>query len=611
MNKQHKLRSATTTEGRRMAGARSLWRATGMKEEQIGKPIIAIVNSFTQFVPGHTHLHEIGQSVKEKIEALGCFAAEFNTIAIDDGIAMGHDGMLYSLPSRDLIADSVEYMINAHKADAMICISNCDKITPGMLMASMRLNIPTVFVSGGPMEAGRHGNEKYDLVDAIVKAADESIADEKVAIIEQEACPTCGSCSGMFTANSMNCLNEAIGMALPGNGTIVATHKNRLKLFEKAAQQIVKITHEYYFEGNDKILPRSVATREAFMNAMSLDIAMGGSTNTILHILAIANEAGVNFTMSDIDKLSRKIPVLCKVSPNSDKYYIEDVNRAGGILGIMAELAKGGLLNTNVNRVDGHTLAQALEIYDITNNNAIQEAFDIYSSAPAGIKNLKMGSQGVTFKELDTSRNTGCIRNIENCYNKDGGLAVLFGNIASRGCVVKTAGVDESIFLFEGAAKVFESQDDAIEGILNEKVVKGDVVVIRYEGPKGGPGMQEMLYPTSYIKSKGLGKDCALITDGRFSGGTSGLSIGHISPEAAAGGEIGLVRDGDTIEINIPERTINVLIPDEELNARKTEENKRGKQAFTPVDRDRKVSKALQAYAKMVTSADTGAVREI
>lgn len=606
-----KLRSATTTEGRRMAGARSLWRAAGMKEEQIGKPIIAIVNSFTQFVPGHTHLHEIGQVVKGIIEKQGCFAAEFNTIAIDDGIAMGHDGMLYSLPSRDLIADSVEYMVNGHTADAMVCISNCDKITPGMLMATMRLNIPTIFVSGGPMEAGKVGNKKYDLVDAMVMAADDNISDSEISVVEQEACPTCGSCSGMFTANSMNCLNEALGLALPGNGTIVATHKNRSKLFEKAAEQIVKITKQHYFEGNDAVLPRSIASKAAFTNAMSLDIAMGGSTNTILHILAIAKEANVDFTLKDINELSKKVPVLCKVSPNSPNYHIEDVNRAGGILGILAELAKGDLLDLSVPRADSLNLGEALNKYAITSGSDNAEAKEIYGSAPAGIKNLKMGSQGVMFKELDTDRSNGCIRDIENCYNKDGGLAVLFGNIASRGCVVKTAGVDESIFLFKGPAKVFESQDEAIEGILNGKVEAGNVVVIRYEGPKGGPGMQEMLYPTSYIKSKGLGKACALITDGRFSGGTSGLSIGHISPEAAAGGEIGLVEDGDMIELNIPERSINVLLSEEELEKRRSRQEARGDKAFTPKTRDRKVSTALKVYAKMVTSADTGAFREI
>jgi dihydroxy-acid dehydratase len=607
---QRKLRSATTTEGRRMAGARSLWRATGMKEEQIGKPIIAIVNSFTQFVPGHTHLHEIGQEVKRFIEDEGYYAAEFNTIAIDDGIAMGHDGMLYSLPSRDLIADSVEYMCNAHKADAMICISNCDKITPGMLMAAMRLNIPAVFVSGGPMEAGKAFNRKYDLVDAMVMAADDAIPDSEMSIIEQEACPTCGSCSGMFTANSMNCLNEAIGLALPGNGTIVATHKNRIKLFEKAARQIVAITKKYYFEGDDSVLPRSIATRQAFMNAMSLDIAMGGSTNTVLHILAIAQEAGVDFKMKDIDMLSKKIPVLCKVSPSS-QYHVEDVNRAGGILGIINELSKSRLVDTSVKRVDMLTLGEALKKYDITKQNSDAEALEIYSSAPAGIKSLKMGSQGVMYKDFDLDRKNGCIRDVEHCYSKDGGLVVLFGNIARDGSVLKTAGVDESIFLFKGTAVVFESQEEANEGILGGKVKSGDVVVIRYEGPRGGPGMQEMLYPTSYIKSKKLGKVCALITDGRFSGGTSGLSIGHVSPEAAAGGEIALIRNGDAIEINISERKINILLSNDELEKRRKAEEKRGKKAYTPFNRDRIISKALQVYAKMVTSADKGAIREI
>jgi dihydroxy-acid dehydratase len=607
---ERKLRSATTTEGRRMAGARSLWRATGMKEEQMGKPIIAVVNSFTQFVPGHTHLHEIGQEVKKWIEAEGCYAAEFNTIAIDDGIAMGHDGMLYSLPSRDLIADSVEYMCNAHKVDAMVCISNCDKITPGMLMASMRLNIPSIFVSGGPMEAGRALNRKYDLVDAMVMAADDTISDDEISIVEQEACPTCGSCSGMFTANSMNCLNEALGLALPGNGTVVATHKNRLKLFEKAAKQIVHITKKYYYEGDDSVLPRSIGNRQAFMNAMALDIAMGGSTNTVLHILAIANEAGVDFKMKDIDALSRKIPVLCKVSPSS-QYHVEDVNRAGGILGILNELDKAELIDKSVKRADGYSLKEAMKKYDITVSNPDKEAIEIYSSAPAGIKNLRMGSQGVIYKELDTDRTSGCIRDLKNCYSRDGGLGVLFGNIAEKGSVVKTAGVDESIFLFKGPAVVFESQEEANDGILGGKVKAGDVVIIRYEGPKGGPGMQEMLYPTSYIKSKGLGKACALVTDGRFSGGTSGLSIGHVSPEAAAGGAIALVQDGDLVEINIPERKINVLLGEKELQKRRNREEQRGEKAYTPKNRDRKTSKALKIYAKMVTSADTGAIREI
>jgi dihydroxy-acid dehydratase len=581
-----------------------------MREDQFGKPIIAVVNSFTQFVPGHTHLHAIGQEVKAIIEREGCYAAEFNTIAIDDGIAMGHDGMLYSLPSRDLIADSVEYMCNAHKVDGMICISNCDKITPGMLMAAMRLNIPAVFVSGGPMEAGVAGKKKLDLIDAMVMAADDSIADEELAIVEKEACPTCGSCSGMFTANSMNCLNEAIGLALPGNGTIVATHKNRLSLFERAAKQIALITKKYYEEGDESVLPRSIATRAAFLNAMSLDIAMGGSTNTVLHLLAIAKEGFVDFTMKDIDNLSRKIPVLCKVAPSSH-YHVEDVNRAGGILGIMGELERAGLVDSSVKRVDLLTLGEAIMKYDLTLPSATIEAKEIYASAPAGIKNLKMGSQGVTYKEMDLDRVNGCIRDLEHCYFRDGGLAILYGNIARDGCVVKTAGVDASIFNFKGPARVFESQDDACEAILEGKVNAGDVVVIIYEGPKGGPGMQEMLYPTSYIKSKGLGKSCALLTDGRFSGGTSGLSIGHVSPEAAAGGEIGLLRDNDIIEINIPERTVNVVLPQGELERRKQQEAARGNKAFTPASRNRMISKALQAYASMVTSADQGAVREV
>ncbi len=604
------LRSDTTTKGRRMAGARSLWRATGMKEDQIGKPIIAIVNSFTQFVPGHTHLHMIGQEIKSIIENEGCYAAEFNTIAIDDGIAMGHAGMLYSLPSRDLIADSVEYMCNAHMADAMICISNCDKITPGMLMAAMRLNIPAVFVSGGPMEAGTVGSKKYDLVDAMVMAADDSVTNEELSVIEKEACPTCGSCSGMFTANSMNCLNEALGLALPGNGTIVATHKNRRVLFEKAARQIVTITQKYYEEGDLSVLPRSIATRPAFMNAMALDIAMGGSTNTVLHLLAIAQEAGVDFSMKDIDNLSRRIPVLCKVAPSSN-YHVEDVNRAGGILAIMGELEHAGLIDTTVGRVDLLTLGEAIKQYDLTRPTAGAEAKEIYASAPAGIKNLKLGSQGVMFKEPDLDRENGCIRDMAHCYFRDGGLAILYGNIARDGCVVKTAGVDPSIYNFRGTARIFESQDEACEGILEGRVKAGDVVVIRYEGPKGGPGMQEMLYPTSYIKSKGLGKSCALFTDGRFSGGTSGLSIGHVSPEAAAGGEIGLLQDGDIIEINIPNRSVNVVLPQGELEKRKQKETGRGNKAFTPASRNRQISKALQAYASMVTSADRGAIREV
>lgn len=607
---KHQLHSATSTQGRRMAGARALWRANGMKEDQIGKPIIAIVNSFTQFVPGHVHLHEIGQKVKNEIEKLGCFAAEFNTIAIDDGIAMGHDGMLYSLPSRDLIADSVEYMVNAHKADAMVCISNCDKITPGMLMASMRLNIPTIFVSGGPMEAGNLNGRSLDLIDAMIESADETINDKQVAEVERTACPTCGSCSGMFTANSMNSLNEAIGLALPGNGTIVATHVNREKLFIKAAAQIVENCYKYYRDGDESVLPRSIATRNAFLNAMTLDIAMGGSTNTVLHLLAIAQEAGVDFTMDDIDRLSRKSPVLCKVAPNSH-YHIQDVNRAGGILSIMSLLAKQGLLNTHVHRVDGLTLEQAIARYAIDGSEYTEEAAELWKSAPGNKYNLKMGSQDNRYDSLDNDRINGCIRDFEHAYVKDGGLAVLKGNIAIDGCVVKTAGVDESIFHFTGKAKVFESQEEACKGILKGDVEKGDVVVITYEGPKGGPGMQEMLYPTSYIKSRHLGKECALITDGRFSGGTSGLSIGHISPEAAAGGNIGLVKDGDIIEIDIPKRTINVKLSDGQLAERRSAEEARGKKAFIPAKRERNISKALKAYAAMVSSADKGAVRII
>lgn len=598
---KHQLRSSMSTEGRRMAGARALWVANGMKKEMMGKPIIAIVNSFTQFVPGHTHLHEIGQQVKAEIEKLGCFAAEFNTIAIDDGIAMGHDGMLYSLPSRDIIADSVEYMVNAHKADAMVCISNCDKITPGMLMASMRLNIPTVFVSGGPMEAGEWGGKHLDLIDAMIKSADPTVSDADVDQIERHACPGCGSCSGMFTANSMNCLNEAIGLALPGNGTIVATHANRKQLFKDAAQLIVKNAYKYYEEGDDSVLPRSIATRQAFLNAMTLDIAMGGSTNTVLHLLAVAHEAEVDFKMDDIDMLSRRVPCLCKVAPNTQKYHIQDVNRAGGIMNILGELAKGGLLDTTVNRVDGMKLGEAIEKYNISVAQPDAEAMRIYTSAPGGKFNIELGSQNNTYKELDTDRAGGCIRDLQHAYSKDGGLAVLKGNIAQDGCVVKTAGVDESIWKFSGPAKVFDSQEAACDGILGGKVVSGDVVVITHEGPKGGPGMQEMLYPTSYIKSKHLGKECALITDGRFSGGTSGLSIGHISPEAAAGGNIGKIVDGDIIEIDIPGRSINVKLTDEELAAR----------PMAPVTRDRKVSKALRAYAAMVSSADKGGVRII
>ena len=604
------LRSATSTAGRRMAGARALWRANGMKEEQIGKPVIAVVNSFTQFVPGHVHLHEIGQFVKQEIEKLGCFAAEFNTIAIDDGIAMGHDGMLYSLPSRDLIADSVEYMVNAHKADAMVCISNCDKITPGMLMAAMRLNIPTIFVSGGPMEAGHLGNRALDLIDVMIDSADSSVDDETVSNLERLACPTCGSCSGMFTANSMNCLNEAIGLALPGNGTIVATHANRKELFRKAAETIVKNCRAYYEEDDDSVLPRNIATRQAMLNAMTLDIAMGGSTNTVLHLLAIAHEAGADFTMADIDRLSRHTPVLCKVAPNS-AYHIQDVNRAGGILSIMSILSKQHIIDTSCKRVDGLTLEEAISRYAVDGRDFGPEAEKLWKSAPCGVRNLQLGSQESYYTELDTDRAKGCIRDFEHAYVKDGGLAVLYGNIALDGCVVKTAGVDESIFHFRGTAKVFESQEEAVDGILGGEVVAGDVVVITHEGPKGGPGMQEMLYPTSYIKSRHLGKECALITDGRFSGGTSGLSIGHISPEAAAGGNIGLVKTGDIIDINIPQRTIKVELTDEQLAERRKAEESRGKAAFTPTSRQREVSKALKAYAAMVSSADKGGVRMI
>ena len=610
------LRSNISRQGRRMAGARALWAANGMKPEHYGKPVIAIVNSFTQFVPGHVHLHDIGQLVKKEIEKLGCFAAEFNTIAIDDGIAMGHDGMLYSLPSRDLIADSVEYMVEAHKADAMICISNCDKITPGMLMAAMRLNIPTVFVSGGPMEAGEWGGHKLDLIDAMIQSADEAVSDEDVRQIEINACPTCGSCSGMFTANSMNCLNEAIGLALPGNGTVVATHENRIKLFIEGAKLIVKNANRYYFENDDSVLPRSIATRAAFLNAMTLDIAMGGSTNTVLHLLAIAHEAGVPFTMDDIDALSRKTPCLCKVAPNTQKYHIQEVNRAGGVLGIMNELTKGGLLDTSVKRADGMTLGEAINIYNLPiNNESMSQGengnnWQIYLSAPANRFNLVLGSQSEYYDTWDSDRENGCIRDLAHAYTKDGGLAILKGNIAQDGCVIKTAGVDESIVKFTGMAKVFHSQEDACEGILNGEVKASDVVVIIYEGPKGGPGMQEMLYPTSYIKAKHLGKECALITDGRFSGGTSGLSIGHVSPEAAAGGAIGLLRDGDVIEINIPERQINVKLSEEALSLRRQEEENKGAEAWKPV-RNRFIPKSLQVYAKMVTSADKGGIRDI
>ena len=601
--KHQLLRSAATTTGRRMAGARSLWRANGMTKEQMGMPIIGIANSFTQMVPGHVHLHEIGQYVKQLIEAEGCFAAEFNTIAIDDGIAMGHDGMLYSLPSRDIIADSVEYMANAHKVDALVCISNCDKITPGMLMAAMRLNIPTIFVSGGPMEAGSFRGRGVDLIDAMVMSADASCTDADADMIEATACPGCGSCSGMFTANSMNCLNEAIGLALPGNGTVVATHENRKGLFARAAKLIVENAKRYYFEGDDSVLPRSIATKTAFENAMSLDIAMGGSTNTVLHLLAIAHEAGVDFTMKDIDRLSRKIPVLCRVAPNGS-YHVQDVNRAGGIMGILGVLADAGLIDTTVGRVDSPSLAATLDKYYFASPSFSDEARKTYLSAAAGRYSRQMASQAEYYDSMDDNHATGCIRDMEHAYFKDGGLAVLFGNIARKGCIVKTAGVDPALFRFSGKAKVFESQEQAMNGILNDEVKAGDVVVIRYEGPKGGPGMQEMLYPTSYLKSKHLDKDCALITDGRFSGGTSGLSIGHVSPEAASGGEIGIIRDGDMIDIDIPARSISLRISDEELASRLAAWHD-----HRPRNRDRVVPLSLKAYSLLVSSADQGAVR--
>ena len=598
---KNKLRSSVCTEGRRMAGARALWVANGMKREQFGKPIIAIVNSFTQFVPGHTHLHEIGQIVKAEIEKLGCYAAEFNTIAVDDGIAMGHDGMLYSLPSRDVIADSVEYMINAHKADAMVCISNCDKVTPGMLMAAMRLNIPAVFVSGGPMEAGKVNGENADLITAMIKGGDPTVSDEELDIIEHSACPGCGACSGMFTANSMNSLTEAIGLSLPGNGSILATHVNRIQLFKDAAKLIVKNAMAYYEDGDDSVLPRSIATRQAFLNAMTLDIAMGASTNTVLHLLAVAQEAEVDFKMSDIDALSRKVPFLCKLAPNWQKYSIQEENRAGGILGILGELAKGNLLDLSCKRVNGATLGEDIEKYSILKDNIDPEADRIYHSAPGGKFSTKMGSQDTRWPSLDTDRANGCIRDIEHAYTKDGGMAVLFGNIAQDGCVVKTAGVAPELWHFEGPAVVFDSQEDACEGILGGKVKKGDCVVITHEGPKGGPGMQEMLYPTSYIKSIHICKFCLLFSYGRLSGGTSGLSIGHISPEAASGGNIGKIKDGDIIVIDIPSRSINVKLTDEELAARPQQ----------PLKRKRTVSKALRAYAQSVASADKGGVRII
>ncbi len=604
------LRSLKTMTGRKMAGARSLWRANGMKEENFGKPVIAIVNSFSQFVPGHVHLHETGQMVKKEIEKHGCFAAEFNTIAIDDGIAMGHEGMLYSLPSRELIADSVEYVVNAHCADAMICISNCDKITPGMMMAAMRLNIPAVFVSGGPMEAGVVGNRQLDLVNVMVDGADDKVTDQELDEIERSACPTCGSCSGMFTANSMNCLNEALGLALPGNGTLLATHVNRLNIIKEAANLIVKITRQYYDDGDSSVLPRSIASKAAFMNAMSLDIAMGGSTNTVLHLLAIAGEAKVSFTMKDIDALSRKIPNICKVAPSSH-YHVQDVNRAGGIMAIMGELDRSNLLDTSVGRVDYPMLKGALNDWDITGGKAKPAAFEIYRSAPSMKKSLEMGFNESLHDSLDTDRVKGCIRDTDHAYNKEGGLAVLYGNLAADGSIVKTAGVDPVLFSFEGTAVVFESQEEAAEGILGGKVKAGNAVIIRYEGPKGGPGMQEMLYPTSWLKSKGLDKECALITDGRFSGGTSGLSIGHVSPEAAAGGTIALVRDGDVIVINISARSISLKLTENELNKRREEEEAKGDKAFKPANRKREIPASLRAYAATVSSADKGAVRMI
>ena len=609
-------RSRTSTHGRNMAGARALWRATGMKDGDFGKPIIAVVNSFTQFVPGHVHLRDLGALVAGQIEAAGGVAKEFNTIAVDDGIAMGHGGMLYSLPSRELIADSVEYMVNAHCADAMVCISNCDKITPGMLMAAMRLNIPVVFVSGGPMEAGKVVSPtdgkviSLDLVDAMVKAADPNVSDAEAEEVERSACPTCGSCSGMFTANSMNCLTEAIGLALPGNGTIVATHAWRKGLFEQAGRLVVDLCRRYYEQEDSSVLPRNIATKAAFENAMTLDVAMGGSTNTVLHLLAAAQEAGVDFTMADIDRISRQVPCLCKAAPATDKYHIEDVHRAGGILGILGELGRAGLLDLSCGNVHSGTLGQAIEQWDVA-GGAGEAAQKFYRAAPGGVPTTVAFSQDKTFLTLDMDRQNGCIRSKEHAYSQDGGLAVLYGNLAEKGCIVKTAGVDESQWVFTGRARVFESQEDAVEGILGDKVVAGDVVIIRYEGPKGGPGMQEMLYPTSYLKSKGLGKTCALFTDGRFSGGSSGLVIGHASPEAAEGGAIGLVQDGDVIEIDIPQRRMHLAVSDAELASRRAAMQARGDQAWTPVGRERVVSQALQAYAALATSADRGAVRDL
>jgi dihydroxy-acid dehydratase len=609
-----RYRSRTTTEGRNMAGARALWRATGMRDEDFEKPIIAVANSFTQFVPGHVHLKDLGQLVAREIERAGGVAKEFNTIAVDDGIAMGHGGMLYSLPSRDIIADSVEYMVNAHCADALVCISNCDKITPGMLMAALRLNIPTVFVSGGPMEAGkviRGGNELHlDLVDAMVAAANPNESDAEVAEYERSACPTCGSCSGMFTANSMNCLTEALGLSLPGNGSLLATHADRRELFLEAGRLVVELARRYYEQDDATVLPRSIARFEAFENAMSLDIAMGGSTNTVLHLLAAAHEAQVDFTMSDIDRLSREVPNLCKVAPATQKYHMEDVHRAGGVMGILAELDRARLIHGDVGTVHSRTLTDALARWDVT-RTLDETASNRFLAAPGGVPTQEAFSQSCRWPSLDLDRSDGCIRDIEHAYSRDGGLAVLFGNLAEHGCIVKTAGVDESILRFSGPARIFESQEAAVEGILADRVQAGDVVIIRYEGPKGGPGMQEMLYPTSYIKSKGLGKACALITDGRFSGGTSGLSIGHVSPEAAEGGAIGLVRDGDLIEIDIPGRRINLLVSDDELVDRRTDMDGKGKDAWRPLKRERLVSQALQAYAALTTSAARGAVRDL
>ena len=611
-------RSRTTTHGRNMAGARALWRATGMKDGDFDKPIVAVVNSFTQFVPGHVHLKDLGQLVAREIERAGGVAKEFNTIAVDDGIAMGHGGMLYSLPSRDLIADSVEYMVNAHCADAMVCISNCDKITPGMLMAAMRLNIPVVFVSGGPMEAGKvvkvvNGGQKIiklDLVDAMIKAGDSTVSDADVAEIERSACPTCGSCSGMFTANSMNCLTEALGLSLPGNGTIVATHADREQLFLRAGRLIVELAKRHYEQDDYSILPRTIANKATFENAMALDVSMGGSTNTVLHLLAAAHEAGVDFTMADIDRISRKVPCLCKVAPMTDKFHIEDVHRAGGIISILGELARAGLLDTSRPTVHAPTMADAIERNDIKRSDD-QAVHQLFRAAPGGVPTQVAFSQAERYDTLDLDRAAGCIRDKEHAYSQDGGLAVLYGNLAVNGCIVKTAGVDESILKFSGKARVFESQDAAVEAILGDTVHEGDVVIIRYEGPKGGPGMQEMLYPTSYIKSKGLGKACALFTDGRFSGGSSGLVIGHASPEAAEGGAIGLVEEGDMIDIDIPHRTINLRISDEALVARRAAMEAKGADAWQPVNRERYVSQALQAYAALTTSADRGAVRDL